>query len=1116
MADEPNVFQSIGQTIVDLVSPRSPRLTVQEVTVGGTREVESAPAVKDFFGRALKDVPTSSQLEPPTAAVVKSAPAAVPPAASDDSGPSELPRKSAAADLKDLLHGSPALSKISEAGSALNDILQPILPEAYGATNAEPLASEHAQHERYTAAVCRVQQAFRLRQLLFRDHGPSLFSMNNGRAAAHGELFFVGATSARPFIVVSETTSIPLLATFLSKYWALPKPEVLITVTGGAMDFALTSAQLAAFDYGLYTAASSTNAWVVSAGSDAGVMKIVGKALRGQSAALPLIGIFPIGVTHGREPIVASRGRRVVSYSPPPKPIGAGAKLNPDHTHFVLVDNGKEGVPAFGGEIQVRAALEAYVAHSKGVPIVQLVVQGGPGTVATVRATAEALNPIVVLTDSGGAAEAIFEYVVNGALPERLAKFESQQSHLDAIKAAHERSGAVLLTFAKLEDGNQLATAMLTAVLKMFSQKDDKQNDAKQQPTLPRRQKSQPFRHGEDDRIAKMIMLAVSWKRPEMVQSLLSQLSAKPADDNSNKPPPLARALQRAFELLAPDIVLLLFEFAGDKLVPHISMARLYLRCIDQDLDGHRYLQKDKAQRAYLFENTKAIDDSKTTREAQLQLYRGFFLPVIGKITFMLESVVASSLEVGVNDLFYWAIFMGSDELAYLLWQECDKPAHTALIGSIICKAVARQTSPGQAKTRMLERAKRMEKWAVGVLDHSVDEKMAKDILSTTLVENQQYHLSDLALHGKMKHFLAHQCCVSYMELEWRGGYFGSSFCLPDDYSYFIVLLDMLFPIRFMFDFLWKRQVAVDDAPHEPTITLDLALEAQLRSKVIGAQQRRIAKSSNDPADGLELEESTVEGESDADPEGVIRSTLRRSGTLARQATIRLTKTKRITKLIDATRKRSAYVADSRIVAFYKCASNPENSRQRPVVRLPAHPQTHPSSLAANRVPCVGHLGRVMAHLLWLGVYFWVILTTPTRDQLERALDNGDYLGTWYLDMLWYIFHVGNFLDQRHLSLKLRFHCNLVADSWSKVWLIVDFFFCIAATTRILAENVTDKHAAKQLFVSYQVLVSITGGLVCILTMRYFSRWRPFGMLVTALEARTRRHPQTRPPPRDS
>ena len=66
------------------------------------------------------------------------------------------------------------------------------------------------------------------------------------------------------------------------------------------------------------------------------------------------------------------------------------------------------------------------------------------------------------------------------------------------------------------------------------------------------------------------------------------------------------------------------------------------------------------------------------------------------------------------------------------------------------------------------------------------------------------------------------------------------------------------------------------------------------------------------------------------------------------------------------------------------------------------------------------------------------------------------------------------------------------------MWLVVDFFFCVAATTRILAENVTDQQAAKQLFVSYQVLVSITGGLVCILMMRYFSRLRPFGMLVTA------------------
>eukprot|EP00966_Prymnesium_polylepis_P057389 1328845-Prymnesium_polylepis.2 len=48
------------------------------------------------------------------------------------------------------------------------------------------------------------------------------------------------------------------------------------------------------------------------------------------------------------------------------------------------------------------------------VPIVQLVAQGGPGTVATVLAAACTATPIVILADSGGAATALHDYMTNG------------------------------------------------------------------------------------------------------------------------------------------------------------------------------------------------------------------------------------------------------------------------------------------------------------------------------------------------------------------------------------------------------------------------------------------------------------------------------------------------------------------------------------------------------------------------------------------------------------------------------------------------------------------------------------------------------------------------------
>lgn len=158
-----------------------------------------------------------------------------------------------------------------------------------------------------TRAIVQIQRAYRVREAFFEFFAPNIFSTFSGAKAPHGkvsarnfpasyqgmcpcpkpdapdvryrrlQLLFEGSALQRPFISVSTTTSVPLLAGLLSKYWRLKRPEIIVTVTGGALDFQLTSSQLQSFETGLVSAVRSTNAWVITAGSDAGVMKLVGR-----------------------------------------------------------------------------------------------------------------------------------------------------------------------------------------------------------------------------------------------------------------------------------------------------------------------------------------------------------------------------------------------------------------------------------------------------------------------------------------------------------------------------------------------------------------------------------------------------------------------------------------------------------------------------------------------------------------------------------------------------------------------------------------------------------------------------------------------------------------------
>lgn len=73
--------------------------------------------------------------------------------------------------------------------------------------------------------------------------------------------------------------------------------------------------------------------------------------------------------------------------------------LEPNHSHFILVDDSKYG--EFGGEINFRAELESEISKAKKCPIVLVVVEGGPNTVSTVYQSLQNETPCVIIDKSG-------------------------------------------------------------------------------------------------------------------------------------------------------------------------------------------------------------------------------------------------------------------------------------------------------------------------------------------------------------------------------------------------------------------------------------------------------------------------------------------------------------------------------------------------------------------------------------------------------------------------------------------------------------------------------------------------------------------------------------------
>ncbi|XP_022809071.1 transient receptor potential cation channel subfamily M member 3-like [Stylophora pistillata] len=134
------------------------------------------------------------------------------------------------------------------------------------------------------------------------------------------------------------------------------------------------------------------------------------KLSKDKTSQLHLIGIATWGIVNHREDLIDSQG--VVTYHMTSSLLSEGACLDNNHSHFILVDDGTVG--KYGGEIPFRAGLQNCISTKKmerskshGIPVVLLVLEGGPNTIQTVleSVTSNPAVPVVIAEGSGRAAD---------------------------------------------------------------------------------------------------------------------------------------------------------------------------------------------------------------------------------------------------------------------------------------------------------------------------------------------------------------------------------------------------------------------------------------------------------------------------------------------------------------------------------------------------------------------------------------------------------------------------------------------------------------------------------------------------------------------------------------
>lgn len=150
------------------------------------------------------------------------------------------------------------------------------------------------------------------------------------------------------------------------------------------------------------------------------------------------------------------------------------ADLEPNHTHFLLVDDGSEGKKAWGSELELRFAIEKIYCERRRVPRVMLVVQGGVGTLTSVHYAVKAHCPVVVIADSGGVASLLAHFCKTyhdeqsdhygyGEIPQGMKLYENHRELIKEIVKIDAETGRFLLrTF---ESGSNVEKTLLDPFL---------------------------------------------------------------------------------------------------------------------------------------------------------------------------------------------------------------------------------------------------------------------------------------------------------------------------------------------------------------------------------------------------------------------------------------------------------------------------------------------------------------------------------------------------------------------------------------------------------------------------------------------------------------------------
>ena len=569
----------------------------------------------------------------------------------------------------------------------------------------------------------------------------------DGFPAGYGAIRF--PASPRPpsrWVRMSSKSNPETIVRLLTETLEFPAPCAVISIVGSELGVAdLESSKLCKngfsehheliFRQGLAEAVGKANAWVVTGGGRDGIASTVASALQALPVEPPILGILPwenIPVSE-RDQLADARPGQVHLYgsssavagghrhgsisgrSRRRSTVSAGISmedprnLDPNHSAFLLVDNGSKGDPS-GQQLDLRHRLETFITSNDlsqdGVrtPTVVLLVGGGLEELRVVERKLLDKGPVFVFADSGGVAGELFRSEIfreEGTVPEldsmdpAIFRNPAEQSEGRSLIARILEHGLYRgynnvsrLQFFHMpaqgeRDDANLGLAILHAIL----------NDL-------------PTRYME-------LKLSVTWA----VESILREvLEHEPTKDDEDTRPGLTIALEMALEKKDATLIRCLMECGAQPKM--VDPRKLFLRAVDRY--GVVASTKSRVCSPKICKMLTVIPGYKEHLERRMAVDEPLAVPPSPGLDLHLQIIPSRW-----TDLMMWAICMGEHELGEVLWSRSNDPLRAALLASQLCRRLSKQPNLVSESSQLEEQADHYEDLGIGLLGSFADEEDA-------------------------------------------------------------------------------------------------------------------------------------------------------------------------------------------------------------------------------------------------------------------------------------------------------------------------------------------------------------------------------------------------------